>query len=221
MEQKTTPIEPETEEQIRSLQAQIRRQALEQRNAMLKEERERKNIRLLENLFSCAFYQQATHILCYVSYGSEVDTHVLIETALAQGKRVYCPRVLDREKPGKMEFYEIRALSELEKGYRGILEPKQEPDGCYGGKTVDPSRKTLLLMPGTAFDRNCHRIGYGGGFYDRFLSECKENITTMALAYDRQLVEHIPVQKWDILPRFLLTENGVLNRMEKENSNES
>lgn len=209
MEQNTISIESGTEEQIRSQQAQLRRQVLERRNAMSKEERERKDARLLEKFLKCNFYQQASRLLCYVSYGSEVDTHVLIETALAQGKRVYCPRVLAREGPGKMDFYEIQAFGELQKGYRGILEPNGTPDRCYKRKSEDFTQKTLMLIPGTVFDRKRHRIGYGGGFYDRFLAACSENITTVSLAYEMQLVKQIPTQKFDISPQILITEDGI------------
>ena len=133
--------------------------------------------------------------MIFASYGSEIDTSEIISEALRTGKRVYLPRVEGLE----MQFYRIYSLEELTEGYRGI----PEPDGTserylYSENEAD---HTLMIMPGVAFDPYRHRIGYGKGFYDRFL-EGKEalSLRTIAVGFWCQMVEEIPQEEKDIRP---------------------
>ena len=183
-------------------------------------------------------YSEAEVILAYVSYRSEVDTTALIQRALADGKYVFAPKVSGNE----MEFWQITAMQDLQEGYRGIREPKQSitfPDwirekcrivnadtvadkaeGC-----VQEVCKVMMWMPGAAFDKKRHRIGYGGGFYDRYLNRMtgdtddaewtrnnlagQVSLVTAALAYSCQILEQIPYEEHDIRPALLITELGI------------
>lgn len=164
--------------------------------------------KICRSLESFEGYRRAKCILSYVSYKSEVDTKKILEMAWKDGKTVAVPKVL--EKNGIMEFYEIQSLQELEMGYQGIEEPDItdkcpiEPEAMQGN--------ILMIMPGAAFDRECNRIGYGGGFYDRYLSKHPKTIETIAICYEIQVVDHIPAEILDVKPDRIITEQRIINR---------
>ncbi len=181
----------------------IRKASLARRDAMTKEEIEEKSRRIFERLLELAIYKDAENILVYASMRSEVMTDDIILDALANGKRVFCPKVTD-EKRGIMEFVRIMTLEELSEGYFGI----REPDITDESEIFDRnnSEGTLIIMPGAAFDRENNRIGYGGGFYDRFL-KTNPSYQTVALAFECQITEElIPADEFDVKPKILLTE---------------
>ena len=159
-------------------------------------------------------YQAAENILVYASMRSEVMTDDIILDALANGKKVFCPKVTDKES-GKMEFVRIMTLEDLKEGYFGIREPEinEESEIAREGNlengqdsSVVSADYALVIMPGAAFDRENNRIGYGGGFYDRYLKENPEN-KTIALAFECQITdEKIPADEFDMKPEVLLTE---------------
>ena len=131
-------------------------------------------------------YRNAETIYGYLPYNQEVRTVPMLERALADGKRVAVPKVYGEE----MRFIYLTDLSHVEKGYAGIPEPIAD-----GPVANDPN--ALVLMPGLAFDKEGHRIGYGGGFYDKFLA-AEPNHPTVALCYDFQMVDAIPTDAYDI-----------------------
>ncbi len=186
--------------------AEVRARALALRDEIPAQERMRRSEKIVENLTDHACYQEAQALLIYVSFRSEVDTVSLIERAFSDGKAVFVPRVAGRD----MDFFRIKALSDLEEGYYGILEPREHITEVY-----DPLvGKAVMCMPGVAFDRAHHRIGYGGGYYDRYLSglskRAKAMICTAALAYDCQILQEIPWDNHDIRPSRIFTETEIL-----------
>lgn len=211
----------------------IRKQLLKIRNGMPQTEREEKSEIIRQKLYQMPIYQKADVILAYVDYQSEVSTTPLIERALAEGKKVYCPTVQGEE----MDFYRIMGLNELQEGYKGIREPipeikrKFDPEAMnaykkvtdtekqlYTEKKVEEKQQILMLMPGTGFDKNRHRIGYGKGFYDRYLQKvCGESICTIALAFSCQIVEEVPAEEHDIRPDMIVTEEQIYKKRIKNN----
>lgn len=182
----------------------LRRELLGKRESLSEEERKRISSVIMENLLNFSEYSKSEILFPYVSFGSEADTHNLIIHALSEGKQVYCPKVSGEQ----MEFYGISCFGDLVPGYKGILEP-----GPGLVKFSDWDKKILILMPGSVFDRKRNRMGYGKGFYDRFLEECQRNqreIVTVALAFSMQVVEDVPVEEHDIKPDYLITENEIL-----------
>lgn len=139
-----------------------------------------------QKFFQSALYQQAKTIYFYLPYNQEVRTVPMIERALAEGKKVAVPKVYGDE----MRFIYITDLKNIALGYYGIPEP-------IGDGPIADDPYALVLMPGLAFDRQGHRIGYGGGFYDRFLS-AEPTHPTVALCYDFQLLEHLETEEFDI-----------------------
>lgn len=187
---------------------EIRANALLRRDTLTEEERIRYSTRIREKLTGSRIYEEAGRILVFVSFGSEVDTLQLLEDAWKKRKEVYCPRVEGEE----LCFYRVYSIQDLEPGYRGILEPVAglKP---YVQKGAEP---VLLLMPGTVFDRNRNRIGYGKGFYDRFLDRCGKCVegkrfVTVGLAYSVQIVGDVPYEEHDYKPDYVITETEVLN----------
>ena len=167
---------------------EIRRTVRERRHGLTPEQEESGSGRILSYVCSLKEYQEADLIYCYVDYNHEVRTWPIMERAMKDGKQVAVPRV----DGSAMDFYRITGREDLESGYSGILEPKQglpvvsEEDFAGGA-----GRRALFLMPGVAFDREHHRVGYGGGFYDRYL-EARPQLVTAALAYECQMFETVP-----------------------------
>ena len=131
-----------------------------------------------------------------MDYKNEVSTRMIIQKAWELNKSVYVPKVNGQE----MTFHPIRSFLELEEGYRGIPEPTSNPVNI-----INPG---LVIIPGVAFDRNLNRVGYGKGYYDRFLSH-NDNLRTLAICFELQLEEKIPSDSFDIRPEVLITERHV------------
>lgn len=164
----------------------LRRYIREQKRAMTAQLIEEKSRRLGELFANSAAYRQANTIYGYLPYNQEVRTVPMLERALAEGKRVAVPKVYGEQ----MRFIYMTDLSRVAKGYAGIPEPvADEP------VAEDPT--ALVLMPGLAFDPQGHRIGYGGGFYDRFLAQ-EPTHPTLALCYDFQVLPSLETERFDI-----------------------
>ena len=143
--------------------------------------------RKLGELFRASeLYQKAEAIYGYLPYNQEVRTVPMLEQAIADGKRVAVPKCYGDE----MRFIWMDDLSAVAPGYANIPEPIAD-----GPVADDPH--ALVLMPGMAFDPKGHRIGYGGGFYDKFLAAEPEH-PTLALCYDFQVLEKLETEEFDI-----------------------
>lgn len=180
---------------------QLRKRILAQRNAMPLKVREEKSRKIMEALFAMPLYRESDNILTYVNYQSEVDTTDLVNKAFADKKRVFAPKVSGET----MEFYQLTGIKDLKEGYKGIREPVS---GQIFGSESD-TEQTLMLIPGAVFDENCRRIGYGKGFYDRYLNHMAETgilIHTLALCFECQVLPNIPSEAHDIRPQMILTE---------------
>ncbi len=150
-------------------------------------------------------YREQNILLAYVDAKREVETRLLMRQAWEDGKKVAAPRV---DGGGIMHYYYIESLDDLEPGSFGIMEPKQECPLCE-------TEEGLLLMPGVAFDVSCHRVGYGGGYYDRYL-EKHPGLVHIALAFEFQVFEEVPFEDHDILPEMIVTESRVLYPQERK-----
>ena len=200
----------------------IRKNVLALRDAISVADKAQYDASIREIVMGMEEYRDAEAILAYVSYRSEVDTTMLIRQALADGKYVFAPKVSGDE----MEFWQISSLEDLREGYRGILEPEQSISFTDWISRYIGS-KVMMWMPGAAFDKERHRIGYGGGFYDRYLTRLLQQseqttsadqtrtqsgcfmLTTAALTYSCQVLERIPYEEHDVKPDMLITEQGI------------
>lgn len=181
------------------LRNSIRQKALKAREALSQEERKKASILMTERILGHQWFYRSDIFLCFVSYGSEIDTHELIEEALRLGKKVYVPKVTKASEKTEMRFYRMTNMSELTEGYKGIPEPAGLSEE-YIYQEADAER-TLIIMPGAAYDSYRNRLGYGKGFYDRFLADKKAlQLRTIAVGFQCQLVEKIPEREGDIRP---------------------
>ncbi len=151
---------------------------------------------IFNKVVSHSFFLEAENILCFLNYQSEVETKNIIKKAWEEGKRVYVPRI-DED---IMNFYQITSFQDLIKGYKGILEPV--------GDHIFDMKDGLVIMPGVAFDKCRNRIGYGKGFYDKFLC-LHPSLKTIAIAFELQIVDEIPYDSLDIIPEILITEENI------------
>ena len=165
---------------------ELRKQIREMKRAMSMEEIEMRSAKLGELFVNSEVYRQAKTIYGYLPYNQEVRTVPMLEQALKDGKRVAVPKCYG----DIMRFIYMEDLSKVEKGYAGIPEPVAD-------EPVADDKTALVLMPGMAFDPQGHRIGYGGGFYDKFLAEEPEH-PTLALCYAFQVLPHLETEEFDI-----------------------
>lgn len=163
------------------------RQAIRARKrAMTEEDILRRSEILAEKFARSNAYRAAKTIYGYLPYNQEVRTVPMLRRALEEGKLVAVPKVYGDD----MKFIYLDDLSQVAKGYAGIPEPVA--DG-----PVAQDETALVLMPGLAFDRAGHRIGYGGGFYDKFLAR-EPHHPTVALCYDFQVMDRLETEEFDI-----------------------
>ena len=165
---------------------ELRRTIRERKRAMTEEEIVSRSKKLGELFAQSEAYKAAKTIYGYLPYNQEVRTVPMLEQALKDGKRVAVPKVYGDE----MKFLYLDDLSQVEKGYAGIPEP-------IADEPVADDDTALVLMPGLAFDPSGHRIGYGGGFYDKFLA-AEPNHPTLALCYEFQMLPRLDTEEHDI-----------------------
>ncbi len=162
---------------------------------------------IAQNLFALPEYKTAKIVLAYISKGNEVNTDEIIDNALNTGKRVFVPITLPEAK--EMKFSELSRdwRNCLEKGSYGILEPKEI---CRKIDENIHEKADLILVPGIAFDEKCGRIGWGGGYYDRFLKKVSNRAIKVALAYELQIVDNVPMTQKDVRVDTIVTEKRVI-----------
>ena len=183
----------------------LRKEIKALRAAHTDEEIHAMSLKVRDQVLTLPEYRAAEVLYIYVDSKHEVETSDIIRAAWADGKRVAVPKVQGEN----MKFFYITSLEEdLEAGYYGIREPyeKHPADECGDEK------KALMLMPGVVFDEERHRIGFGGGFYDRFL-EAHPGLSRVALAFEFQIKAQVPYEAFDICPEKIVTEKRIIGRV--------
>ena len=190
----------------------IRRIALDRRDLLRPEEVAVKSEAILERLFSLEKYEQANMVMAYMSFKNEVSTEQLIARCLRSGRRVVVPRV-EKSTPAasggvvkSLGIYEIKEAGQhMVTGYMGIA----EPDASILHR-VDPLEIDMVVVPGVAFDMDRNRIGYGGGYYDRFLCTLRPDCLKVAVAFELQVFDSIPAASYDIPVDIIVTEERII-----------
>ena len=173
------------------------------RKSLSKNEVEGKSAAIREKLFSLNEFKGAKNILFYVSFNNEVDTiNIIKDLFIKKEKNVLVPYV-DKDK--LIQISKINSFGELEPKTFGILEPREDKIKKFDAKKLD-----LVIVPGVVFDENGHRIGYGYGYYDRFLQKLSNNTVKIGLAFELQLIEKIPKEGHDIPVDFVITEKRIV-----------
>ena len=171
----------------------LRKHLLEKRDATSAELRDIASEKIHENLRKISSYTNSQNIACYFPIGSEVDTHDIMLNILKQGKNLLLPRIVD----DNIQFYIVSNLEKLERGSFEIMEPK---DICDRAKKID-----CVLIPTVGVSKLGVRLGYGYGYYDRFLS--LTNAVKISLTYSKQIVKSIPSDSHDIKIDWIVTED--------------
>ncbi len=186
----------------------VRRRALEARDALTEERRLETSRIIVENLLASEWYRQSEILLSYCSIRSEVDTRELNQRILADRKQLFLPRTEAEEKT--MCFYKVEDLKKLKKGNFGVPEPRGSEaveqvmeSGAYS------KEKILMVMPGVAFDEKGYRLGYGGGFYDRYLQRYGTMLTSVMIAFTEQETWIIPAEPCDVKPEHMITQKTI------------
>lgn len=186
------------------MKAHLRKVILARKDLLTKEEQAKKSEAIHRRLLSLPAWEEATLVMIYVSFGSEVSTDYLIKKALAQGKRVavpYCYR--EERKLTASIIYDYPG--DLIPRTWGILEPRPE-----SLRPIDPSYIDLCLVPGVAFDIFGNRLGYGAGYYDRFLPGLRAGTPKIALAFEIQIVDTVFPTPRDVPVDLIITEARII-----------
>jgi 5-formyltetrahydrofolate cyclo-ligase len=177
----------------------LRKQVLSARDRLSPKEKMTKSREIEERLFSLPEFLSAQSVMFFASFRSEVETGPMIQRALRLGKRVVLPKVQGND----LALYEIHDFGrDVEPGSWGIPEPK----------TIIPVALAdidIMIIPGAAFDREGNRLGYGAGYYDKLLPAFGK--ATVALAFEAQIVDEVPVEKHDVPVWKIITEKRVIN----------
>lgn len=155
--------------------------------------------RICESFLKLPEYQEAAVVFAYMDCKNEVETKKVIEQCWKDGKTIAVPKVFGEI----MKYYVIRSYEDLEEGYFGIPEPK------YEELEEIVAEDGLMILPGVAFDVNRHRVGYGGGFYDRYL-EAHPRMKKIAFAFEFQVFEEVPYETFDRQPEKIITETRII-----------
>jgi 5,10-methenyltetrahydrofolate synthetase len=182
----------------------LREYVKKQRDMLSQTERMAYSETIMEKIINLKSFENANTIMCFASFGSEVDTYPLLREIIVKGKLLVLPRVEKQNNEKVLGLYKVASLEkQLVKGVFGIMEPDpKECDRAY------LSEIELCICPGVVFDRKRNRIGYGGGFYDKLLKADLIKFPKIAIAFDIQVTDAIEPDPFDIPMDKVITETG-------------
>jgi 5-formyltetrahydrofolate cyclo-ligase len=167
----------------------LRIAVLAARDAMNVADRQRASMSIVQSIIQSALYKNSKSVLAYASFGTEVDTQLLLNQVLTDGKILILPRVIKAE--NRLSLHRVENIRELVDGVWGIREPRAD------ALMLNVNEADLIIVPGVAFDRTGFRIGYGAGYYDRLLLAANPQSTRLSGAFDCQLVDAVPSESHD------------------------
>jgi 5-formyltetrahydrofolate cyclo-ligase len=179
---------------------QVRSMVKQTLSYMTDKEYQERSAQIATKLFNHPAWKDATTIGITVSRRREIDTFFIIEHAWNEGKKIAVPKCV--LKNNGLDFRELTSFDQLEVVYMDLKEPS-----LLKTQAVDAEKIDLLIVPGLAFDRSGYRIGYGGGYYDRYLSTYANK--TLALAFECQIVEKLPREPFDLPVEEIITEEKI------------
>lgn len=184
-----------------SLKAEARKLCLARRASLDENERQKKSAAITQKVMALPEYHKAQTVMLFLNFRDEVETTALAEATRLNGKKLVLPRCAPQ---GVLLLKEICDLTcDIEPGVWGIREPK------LINVDVDPSDIDLVVVPGAGFDLQGNRLGYGGGYYDRFFTRLPQSTPRVAIAFECQLMSEVPVDMHDAQMTMLITEQAV------------
>ncbi len=184
----------------------LRKKIIQERDRFSKQEVSEKSASIAKNLYALSVYREANAVMFFISFGSEVDTRLMIEDTIQRGKLALAPKAVP-ETRALIPSQIIDWMRDLEPGAYNIPEPGPETL-----RPRDPEIIDLLIVPGVGFDLDGGRLGYGGGYYDRFFELLKPGVPLVALAFEMQIIPDIPLEQWDRRVDMIITEQRVITR---------
>lgn len=185
--------------EIRVVKKELREKYMAQRRDMSTELKAGFDSKIADRVCASITYRHCTDILLYASMGSEIDTWKLFDMAIKAGKKVAFPRTFE---DNTMKYYYCSSKDDLEKRENGIYEPREDLPEYV------PSHLSLCIIPAVVFDKDGYRIGYGKGFYDRFISNFPG--VKMGLVYSNMIIPKVPRGRFDKHVDIIITERGVV-----------
>lgn len=180
----------------------VRNLVLARRGALTERERQEKSLHIEKQVLTLPEYEKAQTVMLFLNFRDEVETTALAEETLTRGKQLVLPRCAPQ---GILIPALIRDLDQdIEPGTWGIREPRLQ-----GLREADPWAIDLVIVPGAAFDGQGNRLGYGGGYYDRFFGRLRPEVLRVAIAFATQVLPEVPVDPHDQKMSILVTEEGV------------
>ncbi|HEY8891557.1 MAG TPA: 5-formyltetrahydrofolate cyclo-ligase [Clostridium sp.] len=187
-----------------NLKVNLRKDILSQRKNMKIQNVSVFSEKIISKIIGLPEFINCKNIMLYISFNKEVDTYPLAKWCLVNGKVVVAPYCIHSDK--KIIPFEINNLTnDLTKSTFGIMEPKHDLLKMVNIKDID-----LIIVPGVVFDNHCNRIGFGVGYYDRFLSKKSKDTLTIGIAYDYQIVDKIPINEYDVPLDLIITEKRTI-----------
>lgn len=170
----------------------------------------RKNLRgsISSEFFKTDLYKEASKIFVFVSYGTEISTIELINKTLGDGKIAAVPYMTG--KPHEMIFIKINSIEKLKPNKIGILEPEYKVENI-----IKSDKNTVIIVPGLAFDKEFYRIGYGGGYYDKYIDE-NEYMSTVGVCFEEQMTDIVPREKIDRAVDIIVTDKGIRRKCNED-----
>ncbi|MBK5251755.1 MAG: 5-formyltetrahydrofolate cyclo-ligase [Peptostreptococcaceae bacterium] len=181
----------------------LRNSILSQRDAMSGEDNKRLSGTICRSLIALSAYNEAKTVMCFLSFRSEVNTSLIVKNILGSGKKLIVPVTDIKTKTLKLSY--VKSMDDLVKSTYGILEPSPS-----AFKEASPKDIDLVLVPGACFNLKGYRIGYGGGYYDKFLPQIRKDALALGLCYDFQIVSSIYPEKHDIPVDIVLSEKRMI-----------
>lgn len=192
------------ENDLKAEKMRLRKEILSQRSALNPKKRATASRQIVQEILNSSYYKKAKVVFAFAPFREEVEIDALMEACWSDAKQVFLPRVNASSKV--MEFYEVHSWADVEQGHYGIREPKSD---CTPYTNMN-TKVDLVLMPGVAFDRAKGRLGYGAGYYDRFLRQLETKPHLIAPIYAMQIVPKVPTDVWDYPVDAIVTEQGWL-----------
>lgn len=182
--------------------ARLRDEAKAIRAAIPLADRTKKSTAIFSNLIGLPAFKEANGVFTFVSFRDEVQTKAIIEYLWEQDKRVYIPYI--QEKGNEMRASELKSYTELTAGYFGVLEQREDAVRITATDNID-----LVITPGLLFDVAGYRVGYGGGYFDRFFSTFNTPVTKIGICFSEQIRPSVPRDSFDIPVDWIVTDKDV------------
>mgnify|MGYP001587048382 CR=1 FL=1 len=187
-----------------NIKSNLRKTMLQQRKNMTIENANAFSNKIIGTLMELPEFINCKNIMLYLSFNKEVDTYPLITWCFDNGKTVIAPYCIQAER--KIIPFKINNLTnDLTKSTFGVMQPKHDLLEEANMEDID-----LIIVPGVVFDVHCNRIGFGAGYYDRFLPKKSKNTSTIGIAYDYQIMDKIPTSKYDVPLDLIITEKRII-----------